>query len=66
MHEEGEKSRKLFLNLERKKVIQWPIRKLIIGNQEITDQNKIQMSFNFFTEIFSNLTVQNHMVVRSF
>ena len=30
------------LNLEKKRTLQGQIRKLIIGNQEILDQNKIQ------------------------
>ena len=40
-YEEGKKSTKFFLNLEKKKSLQGQISKLI-GNQEITDQNKIQ------------------------
>ena len=31
-----------FLNLEKKGALQCQIRKLIIGNQETVDQNKIQ------------------------
>ena len=40
-YEEGEKSTKFFLYLERKRALQGKIQKLF-GNQEIKDQNKIQ------------------------
>ena len=41
-YQEGEKSTNFFLNLEKKKTLQGQIGKLIIGNKEIIDQNKIQ------------------------
>ena len=41
-YEQGEKSTKVFLNLQKKRALQEQIRKLIIGNQKIMDQNKIQ------------------------
>ena len=47
-YEEGEKSTKFFLNLEKKRALQGQIRKLIIGNQEITDQNKLQNELQLF------------------
>ena len=47
-YEEGEKSTKFFLNLEKKRALQGQIRKLIIGNQEIIDQNKIQNELQLF------------------
>ena len=37
-----EKSSKLFLNLEKHRGIQGQVRKLIVNNQEVTHQNKIQ------------------------
>ena len=52
-----------FLNLEKKKALQGQIRKLIIDNQEVMDQNKIQNEIPNFYKIFSNLTVQNHMMI---
>ena len=42
-YEEGEKSSEFFLKLEKRRGIQGQIRKLIVSNQEITDQNKIQI-----------------------
>ena len=47
-YKEGEKSTKFFLNLEKKRALQGQIRKLIIGNQEITDQNKLQNELQLF------------------
>ena len=41
-HDESEKSSKFFLNLEKRRGIPGQIRKLIVNNQEITHQNKIQ------------------------
>ena len=66
-YEEGEKSTKFFLYSEKKRAFQGQIQKLIIDNQEVMDQNKIsKISFDFLTKIFSNLTVQNHVIVKSF
>ena len=45
-YEEGENSSKFFLNLEKR--IQGQISKLIVNNQEITDQKKIQNELLFF------------------
>ena len=47
-YEKGEKPTKLFLNLEKKGAIQEQIWKLIIGNQEILDQNKIHNELQLF------------------
>ena len=47
-YEEGEKFTKFFLNLEKKRALQGQIRKLIIGNQEVIDQNKIQNELQLF------------------
>ena len=47
-YEEGEKSTKFFLNLEKKRALQGQIRKLIIGKQIIVDQNKIQNELQLF------------------
>ena len=41
-YEEGEKSLKFFLKLEKSRGIQGQTRKRVVNNQEITDQNKIQ------------------------
>ena len=54
-HEEGEKSSKKNLNLEKRRGIQGQVKKLIANNQEITDQNKIQNELLFFYEtLFGN------------
>ena len=49
-YEEGKKSSKFFLNLEKRRGIQGQIRKLIVNNQEITHQNKMQNELLFFYE----------------
>ena len=49
-YEEGEKSSKKILNLEKRRGIQGQVKKLIANNQEITDQNKIQNELLFFYE----------------
>ena len=41
-YEEGKKSSKFFLKLEKSRGIQGQTRKRVVNNQEITDQNKIQ------------------------
>ena len=43
-----EKSLKLFLILEKRRVLQEQIRELIIGNQKFMDQNKIQNELQLF------------------
>ena len=47
-YEEGEKSSKFFLNLEKRRGIQGQTRKLVVNNQEVTDQNKIQNELKHF------------------
>ena len=51
-YEKGEKSTKFFLNLEKRRGIQGQIRKLIVSNQEITHQSKIQNELLFFYKPF--------------
>ena len=54
-YEEGEKPSKFSLNLEKRRGIQGQIKKRIVNNQEITDQNKIQNELLFFYEtLFRN------------
>ena len=60
-----EKSTKFFLNLERKRALQGQNRKLIIGNQEIVNQNKIQNEHQIFYRNLFKSTVQNHMIIVS-
>ena len=43
-----QKSLKLFLILEKRRVLQEQIRELIIGNQKFMDQNKIQNELQLF------------------
>ena len=53
----GKKSSKFFFNLEKRRGIQGQIRKLIVHNHEIMDQNKIQKELLFFYEtLFKNLS----------
>ena len=47
-YKEGEKSTKLLLNLEKRGALQVQIRKIIIGNQEIMDQYRIQNKLQIF------------------
>ena len=47
-YEDGEKSLKFFLNLEKCRGIHVKIRKLIVNNQEFKDQNKIQNELLLF------------------
>ena len=58
-YEEGEKSPKFFLNLEKRRGNQGQIRKLIVNNQEITHQNKIQNELLFFYETLFRNTSPN-------
>ena len=58
-YEEGEKLSKFFLNLEKRRGIQGQIRKLIVNNQEITHQNKIQNELLFFYETLFRNTSTN-------
>ena len=66
-YEEGEKLWKFFLNLEKGKGTQSQIRKLIVNNQEITDQNKIQNELLFFYEtLFRNTSANTSEYCKSF
>ena len=66
-YEEGEKSSKLFLNLEKRRGIQGQIRKLIVNNQKITHQNKIQNELLFFYEtLFRNTSANTSDKCESF
>ena len=66
-YEEAEKSTKFFLNLEKKRALQGQIRNSLLATKKLWIKIKYEMNFNFFTKIFSNLTLQNHMmVVKSF
>ena len=58
-YEEGEKSSKFFLKLEKPKGIQGQIRKLIVNNQKITPHNKIQNELSFFYETLFRNTSAN-------
>ena len=58
-YEEGEKSSKKNLKLEKRRGIQGQIKKLIANNQEITDQNKIQNELLFFYETLFRNTSAN-------
>ena len=58
-YEEGKQSSKFFLNLEKDRGIQGQIRKLIVNNQEITHQNKIQNDLLFFYETLFKNTSSN-------
>ena len=58
-YKEGENSSKFFLNLEKRKGIQDQIRKLIVNNQEITDQNNVQNELLFFYETLFRNTSAN-------
>ena len=49
-YEEGEKSSKFFLNLEKFNVVQSQIRKIIVSDQEITDRNIILNEIRIFYE----------------
>ena len=58
-YEEGKKSSKFFLNLEKRRGIQGQIRKLIVNNQETTHQNNIQNELLFFYETLLRNTSAN-------
>ena len=66
-YKEGENSSKFFLNLEKRKGIQDQIRKLIVNNQEITDQNNVQNELLFFYEtLFRNTSANTSEDCESF
>ena len=56
-HEYGEKSSKFFLNLENNRFVQIQIRKLIIAEKELTEQNETNNNiFWFYQTVFSKQT----------
>ena len=56
-YENGEKSSKFFLNLEKNCFVQNQIRKLIIEEKELTEQNEINNNiFTFYQNLFSKQT----------
>ena len=66
-YEEGEKSSKFFLNQEKCRDIQGQIRNLIVNNQGITHQNKIQNELLFFYEtLFINMSANTSENCESF
>ena len=54
-YEEGKKSNKCFLNLEKVRGSQRNVHKLIVNNREITDPHTIEHEF-FSAKVFSNTT----------
>ena len=66
-HEEGEKSSKFSLNLEKSRGIQGQIRKLIVNSQELKDQNKIQNELLFsYGTLFRNTSANTSQHYKSF
>ena len=66
-YEEVEKSSKFFLNQEKCRDIQGQIRNLIVNNQGITHQNKIQNELLFFYEtLFINMSANTSENCESF
>ena len=64
---EGEKLPSFFLNLQNCRGIQVQIRKIIVNNQEITHQNKIQNELLFFYEaLFRNTSANTSEDYESF
>ena len=62
-YERGEKLSKFFLNLEKRRDIQGQIRKLIVNNQEIMHQNKIQNKLLFSYEtLFRNMSLRKTLL----
>ena len=54
-YEEGEKSTKYFLNLEKQRGLQEQIRKIIVNGLEITDSEKIEYELkSFYKKLFEN------------
>ncbi len=59
-YEEGEKSTKFFLNLEKKKAIQNTIQTLVVDSQTITDSKAISDSIKiFYKRLFEKRAVTN-------
>ena len=56
-YEYGKKSSKFFLNLEKNRFVQSQIRRLIIEEKELTEQNEINNNiFSFYQNLFSKQT----------
>ena len=53
-YEEGEKSNKFFLNLEKVRGSQGKVHKLIVSNHEIADPQLIEQEFFFYKSLFKN------------
>ena len=66
-YEDGEKSSKFFLILEKNRGIQSQIRKPIVNKKEITHKNKIQNKLLFFHEtLFRNTSTNTSEDCKSF
>ena len=66
-YEQGEKSTKFFLNLERKRALQRQFENSLLRTNKLWIKIKYKRSLNLFTNMFSNVTVQNHsMIVKRF
>ena len=66
-YEEGEKSSKFFLNLEKTKAVQGIIKKLEIENKEISDPNEINNEINrFFKDLFAKTLQKSSPQVNNF
>ena len=63
-YELGEKSSKVFLNLEKKHVLQNQLRTLVCGQNEITDKNQINHQLHhFYKTLFTEkLQIQNENI----
>ena len=62
-YEDGEKSSKFFLNLEKDRAIQNQIRLLKIGEKEIKDQSEIlQNLYQFYEELYSKKVFNSNEV----
>ena len=55
-YEEGEKSNKFFLNLEKVPGSQGKVHKLIVSNHKIADPQLIEQEIVFSTKVFSKTT----------
>ena len=62
-YENGEKSSKFFLNLEKHRATQNQIRSLKIGEKEIKDQSEIlQNLYQFYEELYSKKVFNSNEV----
>ena len=66
-YEEGEKSSKFFLNLEKFNGMQSQIRKIIVNDQEITDPNIIlNETRNFYKSLFKKGDTKRSSQINNF